>query len=155
MFLISRAVIFWLFLMRFLFCKLHCPFICFCKPAPHIYTPGPLKLESAPHVPPSTVVSVPDASHQLSAQTNEVKDDGIVELEKRRQQQHQQHEVGNCVKSSLKKATLETKESRKKQVQWMDFVGKELAEVREFESSEMYESYNDAETNRGCVCIIL
>lgn len=146
------------FLMRFLFCKLHCPFICFCKPAPHIYTPGPLKLESAPHVPPSTVVSVPDASHQLSAQTNEVKDDGIVELEKQRQQQqqqHQQHEVGNCVKSSLKKATLETKESRKKQVQWMDFVGKELAEVREFESSEMYENCKDAETNRGCVCIIL
>lgn len=138
------------FLMRFLFCKLHCPFICFCKPAPHIYTPGPLKLENAPHVPPSTVVSSPDASHQLCAQTNEVKDDGIVE-----QQQHQQHDVGNCVKSSLKKSTSETRESRKKQVQWMDFVGKELAEVREFESSEIYENYKDGETSRGCVCIIL
>ncbi|XP_030547575.1 uncharacterized protein LOC115753196 [Rhodamnia argentea] len=134
--------------MRFLFCKLHCPFICFCKPAPHIYTPGPLKLESAPHVPPSTVVSVPDASHQLSAQTNEVKHD-------ERRQQHQQGEVGNCVKSSLKKATLETKESRKKQVQWMDFMGKELSEVREFESSEIHDNYKDAETNRGCVCVIL
>ncbi|KAI6685616.1 hypothetical protein NL676_031529 [Syzygium grande] len=102
------------------------------------------------------VVSVPDASHQLSAQTNEVKDDGIVELEKQQQQQqHQQHEVVNCVKSSLKKATLETKETRKKQVQWMDFVGKELAEVREFESSEIYDNYKDADTNRGCLCIIL
>lgn len=134
--------------MRVLFCKIHCPsFICFCKPSPHIYTPGPLKLENNPHVPPS-IVSIPDGENRLSGDTIEVKDgssDGKQPDE-------------NLLKTSLKKAPSEPgtpKEVGKKRVQWMDFLGKELVEIKEFESSETGDTDTEAEDNRGCVCIIL
>ncbi|KAK9274073.1 hypothetical protein L1049_018887 [Liquidambar formosana] len=137
-----------IFLMRVWFCKIHCPsFICFCKPSPHLYTPGPLKLENTPHVP-STCVSLPDASDQLSGETIEIKEgnsDGKQQTEK-------------ILKSSLRKAPSEPgapKELGKKRVQWMDFLGKELVEIKEFESSEIEDSDNDGDNNRGCVCIIL
>lgn len=114
--------------MRFLFCKIHCPsFICFCKPSPHIYTSGPLKLENTPHVP-SKLASVPEASDQLPVETIEVKEESL---------DGKQPPAENCLKSSLRKPTSGSgavEEDRKKKVQWMDFVGKELVEVREFES---------------------
>ncbi|KAG5628421.1 hypothetical protein H5410_000138 [Solanum commersonii] len=100
-------------LMRVLFCKIHCPFVCFCKPsAAHLYTPGPLKLESStPHV------SLPcGASHQQSE----------VSLD-----------AGNSLKSCIRKSPVVGPKEiiDKKRVQWMDNIGKELVEVKEFESS--------------------
>ncbi|KAI3412395.1 uncharacterized protein J3R85_017434 [Psidium guajava] len=133
--------------MRFLFCKLHCPpFVCFCKPSPHIYTPGPLKLEDAPHVPPP-VVSVSDGSDQLCGETTEVGDD--VALDGKNGETDKV-----IIKSSLKKkkAGLEALCGEKKQVQWVDLSGKELAEVREFDSSELEEDYGG---NGHNVCVIL
>lgn len=115
--------------MRVLFCKIHCPFICFCKPSPHIYTPGPLKLENNLHVPPS-IVSIPDAVNPLSADPTEVKNG---------KQPDESH-----VKSSLKKAPSEPgtpKEAGKKKVQWMDLLGKELVEIKEFESRWIFYPY--------------
>lgn len=115
--------------MRVLFCKIHCPsFICFCKPSPHIYTPGPLKLENTPHVP-SQLVSVPEASDQLPGQIK-VSEEAL---------DGQQHPPENCRKSSLKKPNADSaapipNEEQKKRVQWMDFLGKELVAVKEFES---------------------
>ncbi|CAF1704363.1 unnamed protein product [Brassica oleracea] len=41
----------------------------------------------------------------------------------------------------------------KKQVQWVDVMGKELAEIREFESSEEDDIRYDGD--KSCVCIIL
>lgn len=135
--------------MRFLFCKIHCPsFICFCKPSPHIYTPGPLKLGNTPHVP-SELVSVPEASDQLPGVAIEAREDTL---------EGKQQPVENCLKSSLRKPTLESgavKGDQKKKVQWMDFVGKELVEIREFESSELEYIDNEGDDNRGCVCVIL
>ncbi|KAF3444385.1 hypothetical protein FNV43_RR14077 [Rhamnella rubrinervis] len=121
------------FLMRVLFCKIHCPsFICFCKPSPDIYTPGPLKLENSPHVP-SKPVSVPEASDQFPGQTKATEEtlDG------------QQQPTENCRKSCLKKPNSDSaapipNEKQKKRVQWTDFLGKELVAVREFESSKAY-----------------
>ncbi|CAB4312592.1 unnamed protein product [Prunus armeniaca] len=117
--------------MRLLFCKIHCPpFICFCKPSPHIYTPGPLKLEDIPHPPlPSKLVSVPETSDQLSDDTNEIKEENLDGIPK---------PAEPCLKSSLRKRISDSsapKQELKKRVQWMDFFGKELVEIREFECS--------------------
>jgi len=116
--------------MRVLFCKIHCPFICFCKPSPRIYGPAPLKLENSPHVPSTAVISVVDAScdddHVLNDSV-EVKEGSVGVDGKQLQAQ-------NGLKSSLKKADFDSKEVDKKNVRWMDFLGKELVEIREFES---------------------
>ncbi|PON64167.1 nuclear polyadenylated RNA-binding protein [Parasponia andersonii] len=114
------------FLMRVLLCKIHCPsFICFCKPSPHIYTPGPLNLENTPHAPPKT-------SDQILGE-NKVKE----EILDGKQQQQQQQLAENSLKSNLRKPNSDPhspKEKEKKRVQWMDLLGKELVEIREFES---------------------
>lgn len=116
--------------MRVLFCKIHCPsFICFCKPSPSIYTPGPLKLENSPCVPSTAIISVANAStnDHVSSDSIEVKDESV-------EVDGKQSQAQNCLKSSLKKAALDSKEIEKKKVQWIDFLGKELVEIREFES---------------------
>ncbi|KAF5448036.1 hypothetical protein F2P56_033541 [Juglans regia] len=134
--------------MRFLSCKIHCPsFICFCKSSPHIYSPGPLKLENIPHVL-SEPASVHEDSDQLSGEAIEVKEDCLY----LKQQQPADH---HCLKSSIRKPILAAKEDRKKKVQWVDFLGKELVEIREFESSEIEYTDNEGDDNRGCVCVIL
>lgn len=134
--------------MRFLFCKLHCPpFVCFCKPSSHIYAPEPLKLEDGPHVPPPAV-SVPDGSDQSCGATAEAGDDAALD-------ENGGETVKVITKSCLKKkkkAGFEGHCAEKKQVQWVDLLGKELAEVKEFESSELEEYYGGDGQN---LCIIL
>lgn len=116
--------------MRIVLCKFHCPsFICFCKSSPHINTSGSLKLENAPHIP-STVVSVSSESSDRLAATvkNGTPDENPEQL---------QIDGSMCVKSSLKKKVLkevEEAKEKKKKVQWMDFSGKDLVEVKEFDS---------------------
>uniref|UniRef100_A0A2N9H8D4 Uncharacterized protein n=1 Tax=Fagus sylvatica TaxID=28930 RepID=A0A2N9H8D4_FAGSY len=108
---------------------IHCPsFICFCKPSPHIYTAGPLKLENSPHEP-SKPVSVLKASDKLPSETIEDKEESL--------DGKQQQPVEEYLKSSLRKPSSESgavKEVQKKRIQWMDYLGKELVEIREFES---------------------
>ncbi|PRQ35796.1 hypothetical protein RchiOBHm_Chr5g0083851 [Rosa chinensis] len=141
--------------MRFMFCKIHCPpFICFCKPSPHIYTPGPLKLENTPppnpnpnpHVPSSK----PDASDQLPNDPTEIKEESLAENPK---------PAENSLKSSLRKPDSSDpaapKDEMKKRVQWMDFLGKDLVEIREFECSELDDTDSEYENRRGCICVIL
>ncbi|PHU08987.1 hypothetical protein BC332_20847 [Capsicum chinense] len=116
-------------LMRVLFCKIHCPFICFCKPsAAHLYTPGPLKLESTPHVPAG-------ASNQQSE----------VSIN-----------ASNGLKSCIRKGpdAASNDITDKKRVQWMDNIGKELVDIKEFESSETGDTDTEEET-KHCLCIIL
>lgn len=122
--------------MRVLFCKIHCPFICFCKPSSHIYTARTLKLESSPHVASTTtaVLSVSD-DHHVDAESDGVKEESDVVDGKEQQEEGGGEAVENyCVKSILKKEALDSKEVKKKKVQWMDFLGKELVEIREFEA---------------------
>ncbi|XP_061976342.1 uncharacterized protein LOC133697647 [Populus nigra] len=164
--------------MRLLFCKIHCPFICFCKPSPRIYGPAPLKLENSPHVPSTAVISVVDAScdddHVLNDSV-EVKEGSVGVDGKQSQAQNDDHvlndsvevkkgsvgvdgkqsQAQNGLRSSLKKADFDSKEVDKKKVRWMDFLGKELVEIREFESSETEDSDSEDQSNRGCVCTIL
>ena len=119
--------------MRFMFCKIHCPpFICFCKPSSHIYTPGPLKLEN-PHPNPNPNPNVPcsktDTSDQLSTDPIEIKEESLAAENPKTAE--------NSIKSNLRKPDsldpATPNDEMKKRVQWMDFVGKELVEIREFE----------------------
>lgn len=125
--------------MRVLFCKIHCPLMCFCKPsAAHIYTSGPLKLESAPHIVPSTAYAVSGKSSSEG-----VKEEGV----------NRKHEAHAVLKSCIRKPPPRP-EVGKRRVQWMDNLGKELAEIKEFESSDTGDTDNEEESNR-CLCVIL
>ncbi|KAB1228027.1 hypothetical protein CJ030_MR1G006864 [Morella rubra] len=98
----------------------------------------PLKLGNTPHVP-SELVSVPETSDQLPGVAIEAREDTL---------EGKQQPVENCLKSSLRKPTLESgavKGDQKKKVQWMDFVGKELVEIREFESSLNQRTFTEIE----------
>ncbi|EOA36487.1 hypothetical protein CARUB_v10011122mg [Capsella rubella] len=60
------------------------------------------------------------------------------------------------LKSSLRKAdsnSTEAGKKEKKKVQWVDVIGKELAEIREFEPSD--EDDIDSDRGKTCVCVIL
>lgn len=96
------------FFMRVLFCKIHCPFMCFCKPsAAHLYTSTPLKLD----VVPSTIYAV------------------------KQQEKHQAPPPPQTVlKSCIRDLSPRPDSTKDKKVQWMDNLGKELTEIREFES---------------------
>lgn len=112
--------------MRVLFWKFHCPsFICFCKSSPlSLPTPCPLDLENTQHVS-STLPSFPNAVEELSNEK--------VEDEKERVDvQVEDDDVPP--RSSLRKPSGSgSREIEKGKVQWMDFLGKELVEIREFE----------------------
>ncbi|GAB2286969.1 hypothetical protein Dimus_021357 [Dionaea muscipula] len=70
---------------------------------------------------------------------------------------------GNVLKSSLRRKgdSSESKfksngvQIKKKRVQWIDFLGKELVEIKEFESSEAGDSDDEDISYRGCLCHIL
>ncbi|XP_044505102.1 uncharacterized protein LOC123225249 isoform X2 [Mangifera indica] len=155
--------------MRFLFCKIHCPsFVCFCKPPSHLYTLGPLKLENNSHVPSTTAIVSASSDHQDAGggcgddEFKRVKDveivlDGKQQQQREEQEQEQEEEEGGDVrvKSNLKKDDSDSKEVQKMRVQWMDFLGKELVEIREYEACEVEDTNNDTAYGKGCVCTIL
>ncbi|KAJ8759958.1 hypothetical protein K2173_010814 [Erythroxylum novogranatense] len=137
--------------MRHLFCKIHCPsFICFCKPSAGIYTPGPLKLENSPHPSSTPAISVADvsSSNHMSVKFSDTNEE-ILDVDGNKTK------TENFLKSSLKREVLDSKEVDKKRVQWMDLLGKELIEVREFQPSEAEDLDSDDQRNRSCVCTIL
>ncbi|KAL1204904.1 hypothetical protein V5N11_017499 [Cardamine amara subsp. amara] len=165
-------------LMRVLLCKIQCPsFICFCKPSPHIYAAGSLKLEDTPQVSSSTSLvdahdhdDNEDDAHVVVVEEEEEEDvdhvDGLlnevgerdcaVEEKKEEEKEEEGHSNGEILKSSLKREVLDSEDDgrkEKKKVQWVDLMGKELAEIREFESSEEEDSRYDGDQN--CVCVIL
>ncbi|CAN6810500.1 unnamed protein product, partial [Brassica oleracea var. botrytis] len=106
----------------------HVPFfICFSKPSPHIYTSGSLKLENTPPQVSFSTTTVVEANDDHYV-------DGLLDEEKQEEEQGQCH--GEILKSSLRKKALDGRMERK-QVQWVDVMGKELAEIREFELKKM------------------
>ncbi|KAB2607551.1 hypothetical protein D8674_007268 [Pyrus ussuriensis x Pyrus communis] len=125
--------------MRFASCKIHCPpLICFCKPnSPHIYTPGPLELQNSPTPPPppplpnSKLASVPETSDHLA-------DEEIIKGEKLLGNANPQPSTAQpSLKSSLRKPNSDSsapkQEELKKTVQWIDILGKQLVDIREFQ----------------------
>lgn len=97
--------------MRVLFCKIHCPFMCFCKSsAAHLYTSGPLKLENTPQI-----VAQNSAAYAVCNNSSS--------------------EVKSCMrKLPCRPNSTKDVQKKKKKVQWMDDFGKQLAEIKVFES---------------------
>ncbi|CAN6968443.1 unnamed protein product [Brassica oleracea var. botrytis] len=153
--------------MRVLLCKIiQCPsFFCFCKPSPHIYAAsGSLKLENTPPQvsSSSTTTTVVDDNddddddHYVDAHAAECVDgDHAIEEKEEACAVEEKKQEGEILKSSLKKAVLDSprEKKKKKKVQWVDLMGKELAEIREFESSE--EDDVRYVGDQSCVCVIL
>lgn len=104
-------------------------------------------MENTPHVP-STAVSVSDAiDNKLTGETTEVKNESL----------NANLDAENVLRSCIKKPTSghdAFNEIEKKKVQWKDNLGKELAEIKEFESSETWDTEKDEE-NSHCLCVIL
>ncbi|GFP95642.1 hypothetical protein PHJA_001708400 [Phtheirospermum japonicum] len=120
--------------MKVLLCKkLQFPFMCFCKPsAAHICNSAPLKLENSPHIVPSTAYAVSESSDESSSGAEE--------------------ENKSCIK---KLDSTRPVSVRMKRVQWRDNkIGKQLFEIKEFESSETEDTDNEDESSR-CLCVIL
>ncbi|KAK1263858.1 hypothetical protein QJS04_geneDACA009474 [Acorus gramineus] len=132
--------------MRVLFRKFHCPsLICFSRSSVGEFSPCSVKSESTQHVP-SMPTSVSDDMSESPNEKVEIENgkdglDGKVEI---------------VLKSSLKRASHRAASmvDDKGGVKWMDFLGKELVEVREFEATESEESEDDFEGNQSCVCVI-
>ncbi|GMH07476.1 hypothetical protein Nepgr_009316 [Nepenthes gracilis] len=139
--------------MRVLSCKIHCPFTCFCKPS-LIYKSGPLKLENAPHAP-QPLVYVSDAPNQSGLSDGERIEFKTGNPDGKRHQPQQQPQLENGLKSSLRKRFLESEDFEKKKVQWVDLLGKELAEIKEFDSSEAGDTHFEGVNSRACLCNIL
>lgn len=127
--------------MRVVLGKLQCPFICFCKPSSQIYTSRPLRLENTPQ---TTEQTQTQTQTQTKSQTeiNEscMYEDDATEVNESEDgigiTNHNQNP--GCLESCLTKASSQKSEpatcAQKKKVQWLDFLGKELAQIREFES---------------------
>ncbi|XP_042018956.1 uncharacterized protein LOC121766771 [Salvia splendens] len=108
-------------LMPVLICKIHCPFICFCKPsAAHLYTSAPLKLEGSPHVVHSAFAVDKSPSVVEEGSVNGNKNSETV--------------LKSCIREP------QGKEAGKKRVEWKDNTGKQLAEIKEFESRGLFVS---------------
>ncbi|CAF1704361.1 unnamed protein product [Brassica napus] len=141
--------------MRVLLCKIQCPsFICFSKPSPHIYTSGSQRLESTPPQVSFSTTTVVEANddHYVDGLLNEVREEdcGTEEEEEEEEQgqchgeilksktrRREGHSHGEILKSSLKKEVSDSADGgtmEKKKVQWVDLMGKELAEIHEFKS---------------------
>ncbi|KAK9072534.1 hypothetical protein SSX86_008968 [Deinandra increscens subsp. villosa] len=139
--------------MRVLFCKIHCPsFICFCKPstASHLYNSGPLKLDNSPHAPhPSVVTDRSDQNHVeeiVEVIEKEISEDG-----------NQESEIEINVLRSCMKNNCDSQSGSpidRKKVQWTDNLGKQLVDIKEFESSETGDTDNE-DDNSACFCSIL
>lgn len=126
--------------MRVFCCKSYCPLIC----SSNVHSPCPLKLEHARHV----SSSPPPVTHVLEAKLSDKKAEVV-------KSESNDGKVEVLLKSSLKKSprtgSLEVGKGR---VKWMDYVGKELVEIREFEPIELEASEDNGDGNPACTCVI-
>lgn len=123
--------------MRVLYCKSYCPFVCSSKSAVSIYSPC---LENARNV----SSSPQPTTHVLEGGLCDEKTDVV-------KRELDDDKGGVVLKSSLKKLP-KSGEAKvgKGRVKWMDYVGKELVEIREFEHIESME----ADDYPACICVI-
>ncbi|KAL0787837.1 hypothetical protein Bca101_004083 [Brassica carinata] len=120
-----------------------------------------LKLENTPPQVSFSTTTVVEANddHYVDGLLDEVREEDCGTEEKEEEcvfEEKQEEEQGQChgeiLKSSLRKKALDGRMERK-QVQWVDVMGKELAEIREFECSEEDDIRYDGD--KSCACIIL
>ena len=110
--------------MRVLSCKPKCLSVCFSHSSHSLQSPSPLTLEDAQH----NVSSQSPVSRGSGEQSTEEKIDETEKIES------SDVKIETFLKSSLKKSPVSgSEEVGKGRVKWMDFVGKELVEIREFE----------------------
>ncbi|XP_076908369.1 uncharacterized protein LOC143565219 [Bidens hawaiensis] len=124
--------------------KIHCSsFICFCNS-------GPLKLENAHHAPQLSVVTDPCDQNHVEESNNNIKDNEILE-EGKQESQVEIVVLRSCMKN--KEDSQSRSKTDRKKVQWVDDLGKELVDIREFESSETGDADNE-DDNNACFCAI-
>ncbi|KAH7675210.1 hypothetical protein IHE45_08G122100 [Dioscorea alata] len=124
---------------------LHCPLICSSKSSFNHCSPQPVGSEAAQVA--VDVVEKLQYDDDDEEEEEEEEDNERIGGEKR---------VGFVLRSSLKKPSfdLDSKGPGKEGVKWMDFMGKELVEVREFESNESSDSDDEDDNNPACMCVI-
>lgn len=123
----------------------YCPLNCLSVSSLAHQSPCPLKLEDVK--PPSCRPSQEKGSSE--------NDEEVVDVEKKNGLDDGRA-VEVILKSSLKKPDACCERGAEKgRVKWMDFVGKELVDVREFEPLESREPEVRANGNSTCQCVIL
>ncbi|XP_020092012.1 uncharacterized protein LOC109712692 isoform X1 [Ananas comosus] len=131
--------------MRVSLYKCHCPIICCSK----CYSPCWESSRDA-HPVSSSPNPVTVAVNEGASDDQRIGDEGD---EERGVVDEGKEEV--LLKSSLKKQSgPDSIEIEKGGVKWRDFLGKDLAEVREFEPIESGESEDGSDDNSSCVCVI-
>lgn len=114
-------------LMSVFLCKIHCPLL----------SSNTLKLENTPHASLKTLVSATsdddDDDHEElldHVDCHEVREqeDGVVDAK------DDAGQIGGDDTITLKSSLRKNENREKKKVQWVDMIGKELAEIREFEN---------------------
>ncbi|KAM0943558.1 hypothetical protein DsansV1_C13g0123451 [Dioscorea sansibarensis] len=124
---------------------LHCPLICSSKSSFKHCSSQPVGLEAA-----QVAVDVVEKLQDADAAADDDDDDDDNE------RVGGEKSVGFVLRSSLKKPSfdLDSKGPGKDGVKWMDFMGKELVEVREFEPNESSDSDDEDDNNPACMCMI-
>ncbi|XP_010534859.1 PREDICTED: uncharacterized protein LOC104810320 isoform X2 [Tarenaya hassleriana] len=118
-----------------------------------------LRLENTPHVSSTASVSSNDDLDDAHDDVDNVDGHGNDEVREESRVDGKEEEgrgTGNFLKSSLRKAdsgSIEAEKREKKKVQWVDLMGKELAEIREFEPSDEEDICYDG--GKSCVCVIM
>ncbi|ONK60495.1 uncharacterized protein A4U43_C08F19100 [Asparagus officinalis] len=131
--------------MRVLSCKPKCLSVCFSDSPKSLESPPALKFEDA-HQNDSNQSPVSDALEEQPVEED-------IDEGERVESSDVKFEI--LPKSSLKKSSASGSEERpKERVKWMDFVGKELVEIKEFEPVDSSESEDEGRGNQACVCVI-
>lgn len=130
--------------MRVSSCKCHRSFFCCSKPSPSKHrSPSPPKSEDGQD---ASSIPAPIAVALLGKSSDEKAVD--------EQTRAEEGKADVFLKSCLKKpAGSDSKEVEKGNVKWMDLLGKELVELKEFEPSESGEEDN-VDENPACLCVI-
>ncbi|CAL9088467.1 unnamed protein product [Musa textilis] len=132
--------------MRLSSCNCHYPLICCCKSSSHYYPPCPPKSQwgdaenvSASPAPASTILEEKPSEEKVVVEQTSA-EDGKDEI---------------LLKSSLKKPRASHLEPvGKGNVKWLDLLGKELVEIKEFEAIESEDSEDYADDSTACICVI-
>ncbi|KAJ0982548.1 hypothetical protein J5N97_010803 [Dioscorea zingiberensis] len=118
------------------------PLICSCKSSINHCSPQGMRLDVAQSV--GVVVEEKGSSGEK------------IEVEKSGLESLDGGKVEVVLKSSLKKPLegSNPKGAGEVRVKWMDFVGKDLVQIKEFETNESWESDDNTDANPACMCVI-
>ncbi|KAH7661525.1 hypothetical protein IHE45_15G070200 [Dioscorea alata] len=129
--------------MRVCSCEFQWPLICSSKSSINHCSPQSLRLDGG-----QNVVGVVVEKKGSSCEKSEVKKSDLESLDGGK--------VEVVLKSSLKKPVegCNPKGVGEVRVKWMDLVGKDLVQIREFETNDFCESDDNSDANPACKCVI-